>query len=48
MRQLKDSALLTPKLLLPAIQINCNAGVLPLDKNNHLGFIKIPLKLKTI
>ncbi|SFC84742.1 MBL fold metallo-hydrolase [Pseudoalteromonas denitrificans] len=48
MRQLKDAALETPKLLLPAIQINCNAGVLPLDKNNHLGFIKIPLKLKAI
>ncbi|WP_231665240.1 MULTISPECIES: MBL fold metallo-hydrolase [unclassified Pseudoalteromonas] len=45
LREQRDNTLSAPILLLSAIQINVNAGILPVDENNKLSFIKIPLTI---
>ena len=45
LREQRDKTLSAPKLLLSAIQINVNAGILPVDENKKLSFIKIPLTI---
>jgi len=43
MRETRDSALAVPELILPAIQINIQAGKLPDAEDNDIAYIKIPL-----
>jgi glyoxylase-like metal-dependent hydrolase (beta-lactamase superfamily II) len=43
MRQARDATLAMPVLLLPAVQINMNAGHLPAPESNGTRYIKIPL-----
>lgn len=45
-RNKRDSALESPNLLLPAIQINIRAGNLPKAESNGISYLKIPLKIK--
>jgi len=45
-RTSRDEKLSTPKLLLPSIQININAGKLPAAENNEVSYLKIPITLK--
>ncbi|MBL1241903.1 MAG: MBL fold metallo-hydrolase [OCS116 cluster bacterium] len=44
-REARDATLLAPKLLLPSIQVNINAGNLPKTEDNGVSYIKIPIKL---
>ncbi|MGL1919811.1 MAG: MBL fold metallo-hydrolase [Hyphomicrobiales bacterium] len=44
-REARDSKLAAPKLLLPSIQVNINAGNLPKTEDNGVSYIKIPIKL---
>lgn len=44
-RQTRDAKLAAPKLLLPSIQVNINAGNLPKSEENGVSYIKIPIKL---
>ena len=43
MREGRDSQLDMPKLLLPAIQINIRAGVMPEAESNAVSYLKIPV-----
>jgi glyoxylase-like metal-dependent hydrolase (beta-lactamase superfamily II) len=43
MRQTRDATLDMPSLLLPAVQINMNAGNMPAPESNGTRYIKIPL-----
>lgn len=43
MRTRRDDTLAMPVLILPAIQVNLNAGQLPSPDNNGLRYLKIPL-----
>ncbi|RYZ98697.1 MAG: MBL fold metallo-hydrolase, partial [Moraxellaceae bacterium] len=43
MREQRDAGLEMPKLILPAIQINMNAGKLPEPESNGIRYLKIPL-----
>ncbi len=43
MRTAKDKTLAVPRLLLPAIQINIQAGQLPRPESNGASYLKIPL-----
>jgi hypothetical protein len=43
MRQARDATLAVPKLLLPALQVNINAGVLPDAAPNGTRYLQIPL-----
>lgn len=40
----RDAVLSAPKLLLPSIQVNINAGTLPEPEDNKTSYLKIPLK----
>lgn len=44
LRQQRDQGLLAPKLLLPSIQVNINAGKLPPVENNGVSYLKIPIR----
>ncbi|MFK7825228.1 MAG: MBL fold metallo-hydrolase [Oligoflexales bacterium] len=44
MRESRDKQLSAPKLLLPSIQININAGHLPDAENNGIRYLKLPIK----
>src|SRR5690606_30862564 len=44
-RQARDKTLAMPKLILPALQINTNAGRLPEPEANGRRYLKIPLNL---
>ncbi len=44
-RQARDRSLPMPKLILPALQINTNAGRLPEPESNGRRYLKIPLDL---
>lgn len=44
-RNMRDAKLLAPKLLLPSIQVNINAGNLPKSEDNGVSYIKIPVNL---
>jgi len=40
----RDSQLAAPKLLLPSIQVNINAGNIPEPEQNGISYLKIPIK----
>ncbi|PCI60881.1 MAG: MBL fold metallo-hydrolase [Gammaproteobacteria bacterium] len=42
-RNERDSTLAVPKLLLPAVQVNINAGYLPTPENNGKHYLKLPV-----
>ena len=43
MREGRDKELGMPKLILPAIQVNVQAGQLPSPEDNGIRYLKIPL-----
>ena len=43
MREKRDATLSMPKLILPAIQINMNAGQFPEAESNGIRYLKLPL-----
>jgi len=43
MRTSRDATLDMPTLILPAIQVNINAGKLPEPEENGVRYLKIPL-----
>jgi glyoxylase-like metal-dependent hydrolase (beta-lactamase superfamily II) len=45
MRQKRDLTLAAPKLLLPSIQVNIQAGRLPAAESNGTHYLKVPLKI---
>lgn len=45
MRQQRDATLAMPKLLLPSVQINMQAGEMPAPEDNGQRYLKIPLDL---
>jgi glyoxylase-like metal-dependent hydrolase (beta-lactamase superfamily II) len=45
MREARDATLATPKLLLPAIQVNMRAGRFPPAGANGMSYLKIPVKV---
>lgn len=45
MRQKRDATLSAPKLLLPSVQVNIDAGHLPKAEENGTSYLKIPLRL---
>ena len=45
MREQRDRTLSAPRLLLPSIQFNIQAGLLPPKESNGSHYLKIPLKL---
>jgi glyoxylase-like metal-dependent hydrolase (beta-lactamase superfamily II) len=45
-RTKRDKTLATPKLLIPSIQVNIDAGKLPPQDSNGMSYLKIPIKLK--
>lgn len=45
-RSERDATLSAPKLLLPSIQVNIDAGKLPLAESNGVSYLKIPMRPK--
>ncbi len=45
-RNSRDATLNYPKLLLPSLQVNIQAGHLPPAENNQTSYLKIPLNIK--
>lgn len=45
-RNRRDNTLKAPRLLLPSIQVNINAGGLPKTESNGTSYLKIPLNAK--
>lgn len=45
MRHTRDSSLAAPALLLPSLQVNIRAGLLPAPESNGTRYLKIPLTL---
>ena len=43
LREQRDATLSMPKLILPAIQINMNAGKFPEPETNGVRYLKLPL-----
>lgn len=43
MRSARDATLAAPKLILPALQVNIRAGVLPPAESNGVAYLRIPL-----
>jgi len=43
-REQRDSTLAAPKLLLPSVQVNIDAGKLPPAEDNGLSYLKIPAR----
>ncbi len=43
-RNKRDSTLSAPRLLLPSVQVNIDAGHLPLAEKNAISYLKIPLR----
>jgi hypothetical protein len=43
MRTRRDATLDMPVLILPAVQINMRAGVMPPPESNGVSYVKIPL-----
>ena len=43
-RTIRDNSLNTPKLLLPSLQVNIQAGELPKPEDNNTSYLKIPLR----
>ena len=46
MREARDATLATPKLLLPAIQVNIRAGRFPPAEANGVSYLRIPVKVR--
>lgn len=44
-RTARDKTLAAPRLLLPSIQVNMDAGVLPAPEANGVAYLKLPLKI---
>jgi glyoxylase-like metal-dependent hydrolase (beta-lactamase superfamily II) len=47
-RQKRDQGLSAPRLLLPSIQVNIDAGHLPRKEENGKSYLKLPLDLKAL
>lgn len=47
LREGRDKTLKAPRLLLPSIQVNADAGHLPPPESNGRSYLKLPLTLKT-
>lgn len=45
MRTTRDKTLSAPKLLLPSLQVNIEAGALPIEEENGSRYLKIPLAM---
>jgi glyoxylase-like metal-dependent hydrolase (beta-lactamase superfamily II) len=45
-RTTRDAKLNTPKLLLPSIQVNIDAGKLPVEDDNGTAYLRLPLSIK--
>ena len=45
MREARDRTLEMPTLLLPSIQVNVRAGIMPPPENNGISYLKIPLNV---
>jgi glyoxylase-like metal-dependent hydrolase (beta-lactamase superfamily II) len=43
-RNSRDATLSAPRLLLPSIQVNIDAGKLPEPEDNGLSYLKIPIR----
>ncbi len=43
LRQARDATLAVPRLLLPSVQVNMRAGLLPPAEDNGVSYLKIPL-----
>ncbi|MCB9764892.1 MAG: MBL fold metallo-hydrolase [Alphaproteobacteria bacterium] len=43
-REARDATLTAPRLLLPSIQVNINAGKLPAAEDNGVAYLKLPLR----
>ena len=43
LRDARDKTLCVPHLLLPAMQVNIRAGVLPAPEDNGVAYLKLPL-----
>lgn len=43
-REDRDATLSAPRLLLPSIQVNINAGKFPEAENNSVAYLKLPIK----
>lgn len=43
MRTTRDATLSMPKLILPSVQVNIQAGALPPEENNGIRYLKVPL-----
>ena len=43
-REARDATLNAPRLLLPSIQVNIDAGHLPLEEENGVSYLKIPIR----
>ncbi len=43
-RKGRDKSLAAPRLLLPSVQVNINAGVLPSPEDNGVRYLKIPVR----
>ncbi|NHK28372.1 MBL fold metallo-hydrolase [Parvularcula flava] len=46
MREKRDAGLRAPTLLLPSIQVNIRAGILPAADENGITYLKVPVRLK--
>ncbi len=46
LREARDKALATPRLLLPSIQVNIRAGRFPIAETNGVRYLKIPVRVK--
>jgi glyoxylase-like metal-dependent hydrolase (beta-lactamase superfamily II) len=46
MRDKRDATLTAPRLLLPSIQVNIDAGHLPAPEDNGLSYLRIPIRKK--
>ncbi len=46
MRQARDATLATPRLLLPAIQVNIRAGRFPPAEANGVSYLRIPVRVR--
>jgi hypothetical protein len=44
-RNAKNKTLNAPKLILPSVQVNLNAGVLPPAESNGISYLKFPVNL---
>ncbi|MCB0347255.1 MAG: hypothetical protein KDD37_00385, partial [Bdellovibrionales bacterium] len=45
-RETRDKTLSAPRLLLPSIQVNIDAGHLPPKEDNGTAYLKLPLNIK--